>query len=303
MTPRLRERITRASLPLLSGGERVLGRVEAWASDAARTARFLHGRAAFRLRPDDVFVASYPRSGTTWTLAIVYLILSGADALDFDHLSDVAPWWERSLAYRKDAPARMEALEGARVFKTHLPRGWLPEGARCLYAWRNPGDVAVSYFHLYRRYLGFTGSFDAFFERFLAGKVQYRSWFRHLAGWEREKDDPRVLFVSYDEMRRSPAEWVGRIAGFLGRPLSEARVARIVALTDFGPMKEAQAKFDHVGELLRQLGIQEGDFIREGKVGGAAEGLSPEQQRALEAASLEPRRFPSLEWRLPAFLH
>jgi hypothetical protein len=281
----------------------VLGRVEAWASDAARTARFLHGRTAFRPRPDDVFVASYPRSGTTWTLVIVHLILSGDDTLGFDHLSDVAPWWERSLAYRTDAAARMEALPGARVFKTHLPRRWLPEGARCLYAWRNAGDVALSYFHLYRRYLGFTGDFDAFFARFLAGDVQYRSWFRHLAGWEREKGDPKVLFVPYDQMRRAPAPWVRRIADFLGRPLSEDRVARIVSLTDFGPMKEAQEKFDHLGELVRQLGIRDGDFIREGKVGAGAHSLSPEQQRALEAASLESWRCPSIEWRLPAFLH
>lgn len=303
MARRLREALRRAELTLLDGAVGALGRVEGAAGDAARTARFLRGRTAFRLRAEDVFVASYPRSGTTWTLAIVHLIVSGARALRFDHLSDVAPWWERSLAYRRDAPRTLAALPGGRVFKTHLPRGWLPAGARCLYVWRNPGDVAVSYFHLYRRYLGFDGSFEAFFDRFLKGELQYRSWFRHLAGWERARSNPRVLWVSYDEMRGAPAEWVQRIADFLGRPLAPARVEEIVALTGFDAMKAAQAKFDHQGELLRQLGVREGDFIREGKVGAFAAHLTAAQRDALETAAQRPPLWPALEWRLPAFLH
>jgi len=303
MAPRLRERLLRARVPLLGAGARTLEKVEGWTQDAARTARFLHGRSTFQPREGDVFVASYPRSGTTWTLAIVHLIVSGARALSFDHLSDVAPWWERSLAYREDAAQTLSALPGGRVFKTHLPRGWLPTGARCLYVWRNPGDVAVSYFHLYRRYLGFDGSFEAFFDRFLQGKLQYRSWFRHLAGWERERSDPRVLWVSYDEMRADPGPWIRRIADFLERPLEAKRVEEVVALTGFDAMKAAQAKFDHLGELVRQLGVREGDFIREGKVGAAATQLTPAQREALETVAQRSPLWPRLEWRLPAFLH
>ena len=36
----------------------------------------------FRPRPDDIFIASYPRSGTTWMQMILYQMISGGD-MDF----------------------------------------------------------------------------------------------------------------------------------------------------------------------------------------------------------------------------
>ena len=46
---------------------------------------------AVDLRPDDVIVVTPPKCGTTWTLAMVYLLLNGWDA-KFDDLSRIAPW-------------------------------------------------------------------------------------------------------------------------------------------------------------------------------------------------------------------
>lgn len=296
-------RLGRASLPLLSAGDKILDRAAGAVGDASRTVKFLRGRAAFEPRERDVFVASYPRSGTTWTQLLVYLLVSGQDELAFSHLAEVSPWWERSLAYRSDAPGEFAALPDSRVFKTHLPRRWLPAVGRCVYVWRDPADVAVSYFHLYRRYLGFDGEFGAFFERFLRGDVQYKSWFRHVAGWSAHRGDPQVLFVSYEEMRRDPRGELARIADFLGIPLTSARVEGLVAATDFQSMKAHEQKFDHLGELRLQWGIRDGAFVRSGRLGDGAKLLSSEQLRRLEREKDRSIRFPALEWRLPAFLH
>ena len=294
------------ALSLMDRGDRALERLSLAVGDASRTVRFMRGRTAFAPRPADVFVASYPRSGTTWTQAIVYLLLSGQDGFGFSHIADVSPWWERSLAWRRDAAAEFDRLPSPRVFKTHLPHRWLPSGARTLYVWRNPEDVALSYYHLYRRYLRFDGPFAEFFYRFLRGEVQYRSWFRHVAGWRRAADadaDSRILLLPYEELSADTAGWVARIAEFLQVTVSSARVGEIVRATSLARMKADQDKFDHVGELCRQWGIRAGEFVREGRVGHGRRQLSDGQRAALDQARTRRVMWPSVEWRLPAFLH
>lgn len=303
MRARVAEKLARAALPILDGTDQLLDRTATAVGNASRTVKFLRNRARFVSRPGDVFVASYPRSGTTWTQVITYLLVSGGDDLSFDHLAKVAPWWERSLAHRTDAAENLAHLPGRRVFKSHLPRRWLPEDARCLYVWRNPADVAVSYYHLYQRYLGFRGPFAEFFARFLRGDVQYGSWFRHVAGWRRLAGDPRVLILPYEDMRTSAKTWIRRIAAFLEIEVDDRRVAAIARHTDLSHMKAAHQKFDHVGELCIQWGIREGEFIREGKTDRGAGFLSPDQRAALARRQAISVSYPSFEWRLASFLH
>lgn len=282
----------------LGPADRGLDRARALLGDASRTVKFLRGRAAFAPRPGDVFIASYPRSGTTWLQAIAYLVASGSEELDFDHISDVAPWWERSLAYRSDAAARFAAMGSPRIFKTHLHRGWLPPGARAVYVERDPADVAVSYYHLYRDYLGFEGGLEDFVARFIAGEVQYGRWADHVASWA---GGPGVVRLFYEDLRRDPRPAIRQIAALLGVPVSSERVEAVVRATGFERMRAEQRKFDHLGEVGRQLGMRGGRFVRRGAVGESRRLIGEEQQRRLRTGAARRAR-PSL-WRLPTFLH
>lgn len=301
----MREALLRAFTgTILHGADVLLDRAAASVSDGSRTVKFLRGRARFDSREDDVWVASYPRSGTTWMQGIVHLLMSGARGFEFDHLSEVSPWWERALAWRSEAVDELARLERPRVFKTHLPRRWCPSRGRFIYVWRNPEDVAVSYFHLYRRYLRFEGTFDDFFERFLEGRVQYRSWFRHVAGWRQAAArDSKILMVSYEGLRADPVEGIGRIARFCGVTADETRLKEVARLSDFSRMKKDEDKFDHLGELMRTWGIRPGSFIREGKVGRGEGLLDAARISALKEARARAVPLPAVEWRLPDFLH
>ena len=62
--------------------------------NARRIASFLRGRLELEIRPTDVFISSYPRSGTTLTQWILYL-LKHEEQPDPDHLTTVSPWFER----------------------------------------------------------------------------------------------------------------------------------------------------------------------------------------------------------------
>ena len=65
--------------------------------NARRVTNFLRGRMELEVRPSDVFISSYPRSGTTLTQWILYL-LAYEERPDPEHLTRVSPWFERSLA-------------------------------------------------------------------------------------------------------------------------------------------------------------------------------------------------------------
>jgi prepilin-type processing-associated H-X9-DG protein len=102
-------------------------------------------------------------SGTTWTQMILYQ-LTTEGRMDFPHLTAVCPWFERTL---KDGTA-YDALPAPRVFKSHLSYRKVPKGpCKYIYVARDGKDVAVSYYHFQKTHMGYKGTFDEFFERFL----------------------------------------------------------------------------------------------------------------------------------------
>jgi hypothetical protein len=286
----------------LAGAEHALGTTVESLADALRTVRFLRGRAAFVPRDDDVYVVTYPRSGTTWVQFIIYLLRSDR-SMAFEHLSEVSPWWERSLALGSRRAEDFEPLASPRVFKSHLPRRWLPDRGRYVYVARDGLDVAVSYYNLYRSHLGFRGDFEAFFERFVRGEVQYRSWFKHVEGWRRFADDPRVLFMTYEGLRSDLRGHVGRIATFLGLRLEPANLDAVERMASFEFMKAHEPKFDPITETLIDQGLRPGRFIREGKSGSGRAAVTPSMRARFEAARRSRWPRPDLEARLPDFLH
>jgi hypothetical protein len=275
---------------------------EALMRDAPRVVRFLRGRALFRTRPSDVFVASYPRSGTTW-LQQILLVLSHDGEREFQHVDDVAPWWERSLALGVRRAADFEALPSPRTFKTHLPHAWLPRGARYLYVRRDGRDVAVSYYHLHRSHLSYEGSFEEFFERFLEGRVQYGSWFKHVAGWDARRERAGVKIVEYERLQSDLAGTMLELDQWLGSGRGVERVEQLAKLCSFEHMKARQERYDHATERRAGRGSADGRFIREGRAGAHREVLSPVQQEAFEAASRRRTDRSHVELDLPAFRH
>ncbi|MCG8553900.1 MAG: sulfotransferase domain-containing protein [Proteobacteria bacterium] len=269
--------------------------------DAQRTARYVKGRRAYRARPSDIFVASYPRSGNTVAQWMIYLMTHGRGSAAAAHVSELAPWFERQLATGELAAEDFERFDDPRVIKTHLPRAWLPDGARYVYVQRDGRDVAASYYHLYQAYLGFRGSFEEFFDRFLCGELQYGSWFDHVAEWRAHGDDPDVLIVSYEQLVKSRQACVERFETFLDCHPGEERRRSVLEQSDITAMKNRESFFDHATALLLERGVKPGSFIRNGKIGDGVLALSPRQRAAFELrqSSAQQPRTP----RLALFLH
>jgi hypothetical protein len=230
-------------------------------------------------RPDDVFIVTYPRSGTTWMQMILYQ-LTTEGSMEIPHISEYCPWFERSLRSGRG----FETRPSPRIFKSHLPYGRIPKGpCKYIYVARDGKDVAVSYYHLCRAYTGLEEPFDEFFERYLRGKVESGSWFEHVKGWWRHRHDPNVLFLTYEELTQDLDGCIHRIADFCGFEVPSDRFPEIVERCRFRYMKEHETRFDPAMETLWEQGVQVNSFIRKGKVGDGAVRLTSEQRSRFDA--------------------
>ena len=229
-----------------------------------RGLRTLQYRLEYDGSPDHIFIVTYPRSGTTWLQMIVYQLTTDG-AMDFASIDEVSPFLEISMIPRHRRISDLPATP--RVVKTHLSYHMIPKGpGRYICGVRNGLDVAVSYHDHVRKYLSEWRqcSLDEFFSRFMAGRVPYGSWFKHVTAWLRNEDRLNVLVVTYEELSADLEAGVKRIADFCGITIDPAAMPRILERCSFAFMREHEAKLSPgAGSLPNQS-----SFIRKGQVGG-----------------------------------
>ncbi|XP_060545070.1 amine sulfotransferase-like [Pantherophis guttatus] len=225
---------------------------------------------SFEIRDDDIFIITYPKSGTIWTQNIVSLILyeGHRDGTENISLIDRAPWLEYNI-FHVDLPSR----PSPRVICSHLPYYLVPKGlqnrrAKIIYVLRNPKDVLVSNYHFHKLSVKIETpkDFDIFFEKFLAGKVFCSSWLDHVEGWCTHKDDFNILFLSYEEMKKDLRSSVLKICDFLGRELNGKEVDDVVHKATFDNMKvDSRANYTFLPPDI--LDFSKGNFLRKGTIG------------------------------------
>jgi hypothetical protein len=241
----------------------------------------------YRAQPGDIFVATYPKCGTTWMQYIVHLLLHGAKPLPaganinevFPHLEEVGEHVAR-------------ALPEPRTIKTHLPFERTPwhSQAKYIYVARNPFDCVVSFYHHTRgfpkHYDFAAGTFHTFFELFLRGEVDFGDYFDNLGSWLPQMGKPNTLFLTYERMLAAPADAVAAVGAFLGgaaaRTASDPELApSVLEQSSFGSMRRDQQRWSSARPKDMPA------FVRKGVVGDWANHLSPDQARRLAAKTVE----------------
>lgn len=249
-----------------------------------RRGKRLHYNLAYDGSPEDIFIVTYPKSGTTWLQMIVYQLTTDG-AMEFAHIDEVSPDLEETLMPRG---RQISGLPGTlRAVKSHHQyRDVLKGPGRYIYGVRNGLDVAVSYYHHARKYWpGWNGRpLDEFFDEFMKGRVPYGSWFEHVEGWLRNEERLNVLIVSYEELSADLETGVKRIADFCGITIDPAAMPRILERCAFAFMREHEHRLAVRGRTPPP--DTKTPFIRQGKVGGWQQELDPrlvsEFQRACD---------------------
>lgn len=267
----------------------------------------------FVARKGDLMQVSFPKSGTHWVQYITQLILNEGEPVntyeDFTKSAMFIEYREDALDYTASTPVR--------TLCTHLPprRETLNAEAKYIYIARNPWDVCVSLYHHVKALspYHFDGTFDDFLEAFLAGDLPYGDYFEHVMAGYSLRQEPNVLFVTYEELKRDQRGAVQRIAHFIeeryGKMLegdseesrkslelilqrSTAENMRGVMVVNFSdhpdPLLDKRLKDMNISSKAAHGGDpKRHNFVRKAKVGSWKEHFSPEQLRRLEARIAE----------------
>ncbi|KAM3393465.1 hypothetical protein ACQJBY_014267 [Aegilops geniculata] len=259
-------------------------------------------QASFEPRPTDVFLASCPKSGTTWLKALTFATLNRAthSPSDSDHpLRHHNPHDCVRFLETRPVPETM-ALPSPRLLATHLPCSLLPsritECGRVVNVCREPKDAMVSFWNysnkiaaVLRRQLSLEApspTFEEAFELFCKGQSSSGpNWCHALEYWEESQRRPgKVLFLKYEEMLQDPIGNVKNLAAFMGCPFSCAEeeagvVQEIVQLCSFENLKSSEANENGSSAMM---GVKNDVYFRKGAVGDWKNYMTPEMAARLD---------------------
>jgi aryl sulfotransferase len=254
----------------------------------------------FKFRDDDIIIATYGKSGTTWTQQIVsQLIFGGAEGIDVSRLS---PWVDLRIM-PKEAIAGLELQTHRRFLKTHLPVDALvfSPKAKYIYIGRDGRDAAWSLYNHHSRatddfFKAFAsvpgchgpalerGTADAhgFYTRWFTGNGEpYWPFWENIRSWWQIRHLPNVLLMHFDDMKRDLPAAVRRIAAFLDIEVAAELLPRIVEHCSFDYMKAHAEKVAPLGGVLWEGGAQ--TFVNKGTNGRWRDTLSAAEVAAYEA--------------------
>ncbi|XP_073483241.1 amine sulfotransferase-like isoform X2 [Aquarana catesbeiana] len=233
------------------------------------TPEFIDSIQDLKIRDDDVFLITYPKSGTIWTQQILSLICSeehrnGTGKID---TTERVQWLEfPSLNPDVDPNSR----PSPRLFVSHLSEPFVPQGlknkkAKVIYVMRNPKDVMNSFYHFQKIAVLAEKSpdFQHFFEKFLDGEVYGGKWFDHLQGWYNHKDAYNILFLKYEDMIKDLRSVAKKISTFLGIKLDDKAMDIVIKKASFKEMKtDPLANKENMPEKVIDKRL--GSFMRKG---------------------------------------
>ncbi|KAL4233403.1 sulfotransferase [Mactra antiquata] len=222
---------------------------------------------------DDIWVVSFPRSGTTWIQEIVYLINNNANthAADCSFLDNRFPY----LEFMTPGVKEIEKMQKPRFIKSHLPYSLLPTSVhekkpKIVYIARNAKDVAVSYYYFVRLLYPVTrydAEFKDFFELFVNDKVMYAPWSKHVQEFWENRNEDNIFFLTYEDLKRDTAGTIDRLANFFGKSLTKEQTNTIMRYCSFENMKINPTTNHSWFETYGVADFKKGDFIRKGCVG------------------------------------
>nr|GMD35771.1 flavonol sulfotransferase-like [Ipomoea batatas] len=251
----------------------------------------IHGLVAlqqhFKPHPNDVLLASYPKSGTTWLKALLFSIVNRATYNHDDMMHpllnsnphELVPSLEIYASSNRTNPRPPESL----LFHTHLAYSSLPEqirssSCRIVYVFRDPKDVLVSYWHFLNKMRpkeSSSISLQEAFNQFSSGASPFGPYWDHVTGYYKASIQfpNKVFFVRYQDLKTETVFHVKRLAEFVGWPFSEEEendgvVHKITDLCSFEKLSNLEVNKNgslsrnllSTGRTRRDWGFQESSF-------------------------------------------
>jgi len=255
----------------------------------------------FAFRDDDIVIATYAKSGTTWTQQIVAQMLFGGDPTLA--VAEMSPWLDLRVPPKAVKLEAVEAQTHRRILKTHLPVDALVFSPRSkyLYIARDGRDVVWSLYNhhanansaWYAALNDTPGRIGAPIEPPPADIRQYwRDWldrdghpfwpfWAHVRSWWAIRHLPNVMLLHFADLKRDMPGQMRRIAAFLDIDIDEARWPAIVEYCSFDWMKRNATQSVPLGGAFWDGGAE--TFIHKGVNGRWADTLTRADSADYEA--------------------
>jgi aryl sulfotransferase len=211
----------------------------------------------FRFRDDDIIVATYAKSGTTWLQQIIaQLLFNGQEALN---VADMSPWIDLRVPPKEVKLPAVEAQTHRRFLKTHLPVDALvfSPKAKYIYIGRDGRDVVWSMYNHH------SNANDLWYEALndTPGRVgppiepppgsvveYYHGWidrdghpwwpfWENVRSWWDIRMLPNVHLIHFENLKRDMPGEIRRVAEFLEIPIDENTWDEILLHCSFDYMK------------------------------------------------------------------
>jgi len=264
-----------------------------------QTYRLIHAKAArtklrvprvwywhLGLKPQDIFQASFPRSGSTWLRFILFEILHGGEEAGFGKIDKCMP----EINWHRGVPPILPG--GGRLIKTH--EQYRADYKKAVLLVRDVRDVVISC-HVRAVEIGLAplvskGDFDSFMLSFLKGKaLQMGSWQEHTRTWLESPiaKDGNLMVVRYEDLRKNPEHVLGQLLQFLGVTPDFRVIRKAIDDNSLQQMRAKEDKAREAGERSALLAShkssqEDGRFVRKGAVGGWRSKLTDAQIKVIE---------------------
>ncbi|MDG1442827.1 MAG: sulfotransferase domain-containing protein [Pseudomonadales bacterium] len=239
----------------------------------------------FDFRDDDIVIATYAKSGTTWMQQIIaQLLYKGEEGLE---VAEMSPWMDLRVPPKEVKLPLVEAQQHRRFVKTHLPVDALVFSAQAKYIYigRDGRDVLWSLFNHHSTandswYEALndtpgrvgppierpTSSISEYFHEWL-NNDGYPWWpfWENVRSWWEIRQLPNVHFVHFANLKNNMPQEIRRIAAFLEIPIDESKWESILLHCSFDYMKANASKSVPLGGAFWDGGAE--TFIHKGKNG------------------------------------
>ncbi|CAH1390172.1 unnamed protein product [Nezara viridula] len=242
------------------------------------------------VRPDDVWVITFPKCGTTWTQEMVWLLGNNFDfdearKINIDERFVFLEFSTLSENYPQNTIEKIEKMKSPRFIKSHLPLSLLPKQIsvvkpKIIYVYRNPKDAAISFFHHYRFWHQYQGSLQEFLDAFSDDKVMYAPFWDNVLSFWNMRHELNLLFITFEDMKKDLYAVAKRTADFMGVEIKENIKDKFLKHLSFEEMKKnAAVNYEEIQARNRDQSIS---FIREGLSGGWSKVMNADTIRRFE---------------------
>jgi len=230
--------------------------------------KFEQFKIIFGERNDDIYISTYPKSGTTLMQMILYHLTTDG-RMNFNHIYEVSPWIHNASFVGQKPPN----LKSPRIIKTHdnyKDFGKKTKG-RFIYVYRNGMDVAISNYNQQKNY----NNSDLKLDKYLDNFFKQKKWFKHTREWMINKNKHSILYIKYEDLLNNKTKEIERIISFLEIPRNKKAINRALKYSSFEFMKKNENLFGEQPKASEKIFNQ---FIRKGKIGEGKSLLTKEQK-------------------------